>query len=91
MPDGGNRAGPSLYRIFGRKAGSLADYPYSKGLRESKIVWNEKTISQLFDLGPDHDTPGSKMPLQKITDPKLRDALIAFLKKATNGPPKITR
>ena len=82
-PHDGNRAGPTLHKIFGRKAGTIANYPYSKGLRESKIVWNAKTISQLFDLGPDRLTPGSKMPLQKIIDPNKRDALIAFLKKAT--------
>ena len=37
----------------------------------------------LFGLGPNHYTPGTKMPLQKIADPKTREALIAFLKVAT--------
>jgi len=82
-PEGGNRAGPTLYGIFGREAGALPDYPYSKGLESADIVWNEETIGELFDRGPDHVTPGSKMPLQVISDDKKRAALVAFLKEAT--------
>ncbi|RIA47189.1 c-type cytochrome [Dichotomicrobium thermohalophilum] len=82
-PADGNRAGPTLYGIFGRKAGALPDYPYSEGLKDADIVWNEETIGELFDKGPDHVTPGSKMPLQVITDEKKLEALVAFLKKAT--------
>jgi len=82
-PADGNRAGPTLYGIFGRKAGALADYPYSKGLENADIVWTEETIGELFDRGPDHVTPGSKMPLQVISDDEKRKALVSFLKKAT--------
>jgi cytochrome c len=81
--DGKNRAGPTLYGIFGRKAGSLPGYPYSDGLKNSDIVWTEETIAELFDHGPDVVTPGSKMPLQRMTDEQARDDLIAFLKQAT--------
>ncbi|WP_170122072.1 c-type cytochrome [Breoghania corrubedonensis] len=84
-PDDGNRAGPTLYRVFGRKAGSLAGYHYSPALQGSDIVWNEKTIGRLFDDGPDVVTPGSKMPMQRIRSAAERDALIAFLKTATAG------
>ena len=82
-PSDGNRAGPTLHRLFGRQAGSLPGYPYSEGLRKSGLVWNEKTIADLFDKGPDHVTPGSKMPLQVINDDNKLEALVAFLKKAT--------
>lgn len=81
--DGANRAGPTLHGVFGRKAGTVAGYPYSPALREARIVWNEETIARLFELGPENFTPGSKMPLQKITDPEIRNELIAFLKRAT--------
>lgn len=81
--DGKNRAGPTLYKLFGRRIASLPDYPYSKGLNELDIVWTEETVSKLFELGPENFTPGSKMPLQKMTDPQQRAALIAFLKIAT--------
>jgi len=81
--DDKNRAGPSLYGVFGRVAGTLKGYKYSAGLIKSSIVWNEKTIGQLFDLGPQYVTPGSKMPLQKITNDEEREALISFLKANT--------
>jgi cytochrome c len=84
-PQDGNRAGPSLYRVFGREAGTLPGYPYSQALRDSNIVWNEETIARLFDEGPDKVTPGSKMPLQRLKSIGDRDALIAFLKRATRA------
>ena len=84
-PDSENRAGPTLYGLFGRKAGSLPGYVYSDALRNADIVWTEKTIARLFDEGPDRVTPGSKMPLQRLKSVEDRDALIAFLKRAT-GP-----
>lgn len=79
----GNRAGPSLFGVFGRVAGTLKNYKYSKGLIESNIVWNADTIDQLFAIGPQHVTPGSKMPLQKISQKVKRQALIEFLKANT--------
>jgi len=82
-PGDANRAGPSLNGVFGRKAGTLKGYPYSEGLLKSNIVWNEKSIDELFAQGPQHVTPGSKMPLQKIAQKQKRDALILFLKEHT--------
>ena len=85
VENGANRAGPTLYNLFGRKAGTLPGYVYSKALIKSGIVWNEKTISQLFDDGPQEVVPGTKMPLQRMTNEEERKALIAFLKKATRS------
>jgi cytochrome c len=82
-PDGKNRAGPTLYGIFGRTAGSLPNYEFSKALRESDIVWTEETIAKLFDHGPDVLVPGTKMPIQRLKSVERRDALIRFLKNAT--------
>ncbi|MCV2874333.1 c-type cytochrome [Defluviimonas sp. WL0050] len=82
-PDGGRRAGPTLHGLFGRKAGSMTGYPYSERLVRGDIVWSEETVDQLFDLGPDHFIPGSKMPMQRITGEGDRADLIAFLKTAT--------
>ena len=56
-------------------------------MKNSAIVWNEDTVAKLFELGPDQFTPGSKMPLQKITDAGQRGALIAYLITATGGAP----
>jgi cytochrome c len=77
--------------LFGRKAGSIPGYAYSKTLKTSDIIWNAKTISKLFELGPKYYTPGTKMPLQRIRSVKQRAALIAFLKRSTGGPTQKTR
>lgn len=85
-PDSANRGGPTLYQLFGRKAGSIPGYAYSKTLKTSAIIWNADTISKLFELGPEYYTPGTKMPLQRISSAKQRAALIAYLKRSTGGP-----
>lgn len=82
-PDGANRAGPTLYDVFGRRAGTLPGYIYSDALKNSDIVWNEETIDRLFGEGPQEVVPGTKMPLQKMANQDERNALIAFLKEAT--------
>jgi cytochrome c len=84
-PDGGNRAGPTLHGLFGRRAGSVPDYEYSPALRNSEIVWTEETVGMLFDHGPDVVVPGTKMPIQRLKSVEHRDALIRFLKKATGS------
>ena len=84
-PDGKRRAGPTLYGVFGRQAGSLDGYPYSKALLDSQIIWDETTISQLFDEWPDVVTPGTKMPIQRMKDPQDRRDLVMFLKSATSA------
>jgi len=81
-PDGGNRAGPSLYRIYGRRAGTREGYIYSNALKNSDIIWSKKTVGRLFDEGPAKYTPGSKMPLQRIQSEKEREALLVYLEKA---------
>jgi len=82
-PPPSRKAGPTLYDVFGRKAGALPGYPYSETLAGADITWSDNTIDALFDIGPDHFIPGTKMPMQRITDPSDRDDLVAFLRKAT--------
>ena len=82
-PDSQRRAGPTLHGVFGRKAGTLEGYLYSETLQDSDIIWNDETINALFDQGPDHYIPGSKMPMQRIAEPQDRTDLIAFLRRAT--------
>jgi cytochrome c len=83
-PDDGHKAGPTLHGLFGRTAGSHPGYRYSPALEESELVWTEDTVDRLFAIGPDHLLPGTKMPLQRMPNPKDRADLIAFLKRATS-------
>ncbi len=79
------KAGPTLHGVFGRRAGTVPGYSYSGTLDGSEIVWSDETIDALFDIGPDHYIPGSKMPMQVIAAPSDRADLIAFLKSATQA------
>ncbi len=88
-PEQQRRAGPTLYNLFGRNAGTVENYKYSETLQNSDIIWSEATIDSLFDQGPDHYIPGSKMPMQRITGSDDRADLIAYLKSATRtGQPR---
>ena len=82
-PSSARRAGPTLHNLFGRRAGTVEDYKYSATLTGSDIVWTEETVNALFDEGPDHYIPGTKMPMQRITGANDRADLIAYLKSAT--------
>jgi cytochrome c len=82
-PDGGNRAGPTLHGVFGRRIGTAPDYQYSAGFDGHGIVWSAETIARLFREGPSVVTPGTKMPEQKITDPEDLKDLVEWLEKVT--------
>jgi cytochrome c len=82
-PDEGNRAGPTLHGIFGRRIATLPGYNFSPALKRLDIVWTPDTLAQLFDIGPATYTPGTKMPEQRIGSPEDRTALVRFLERAT--------
>jgi cytochrome c len=84
-PGDARRAGPTLHGLFGRRAGSVPGYRYSEGLAGSGVVWEAETINLLFELGPDHFTPGSKMPMQRIAKLADRQDLIAYLRDNTGS------
>jgi cytochrome c len=81
-PDEGNRAGPTLAGIFGRRIATLPGYNFSPALKRLDIVWTPATVSRLFEIGPMAYTPGTKMPEQKIGSAEDRKALVDFLAKA---------
>jgi cytochrome c len=81
-PDEGNRAGPTLAGIFGRKIATLPGYNFSDALKKLDIVWTPETVAKLFEIGPMAYTPGTKMPEQRIGSAADRKALTDFLAKA---------
>jgi cytochrome c len=82
-PDEGNRAGPTLAGIFGRRIATLPGYNFSDALKKLDIVWTPETVAKLFEIGPAEYTPGTKMPEQRIGSAEDRKALTDFLAKAT--------
>jgi cytochrome c len=77
------KAGPSLWHVMGRKIATLSSYNFSPALKKMDIIWSKQTISKLFEIGPAHYTPGTKMPQQTIGSTKDRQALVDFLAKVT--------
>ena len=73
------RSGPHFAGLFGREAGTVAGYSYSGALRQTGMTWNRESLRRLFELGPDKVLPGTKMPVQRVTDPAALDALIDYL------------
>ena len=82
-PDDGNRAGPTLAGLFGRRIATLPGYNFSPALKELDIVWTKETVAELFEVGPAAYTPGTKMPEQTIGSADDRRALVDFLAEAT--------
>jgi cytochrome c len=78
-----NKAGPTLWHVIGRKIASLPEYNFSPALKKMDIVWTKETIAKLFEVGPAHYTPGTKMPQQTIGSEQDRQALVDFIAKAT--------
>jgi cytochrome c len=74
-----DREGPRLAGVFGRKAGSVAGFNYSAGLRSSGITWTDATLERWLS-DPDMVVKDNNM---SIAVPKAGDRrdLIAYLKK----------
>ena len=72
--------GPSLYGVFGRKAGEGADFRYSPALKRSGITWDQASMDT-FIADPQASVPGNRMPYAGIADAAARADLIAYLVK----------
>jgi cytochrome c len=48
MKEGDNRLGPNLYRIIGRRAGSLPEYNYSSAMKGADFVWDEANLARFI-------------------------------------------
>jgi cytochrome c len=77
-----NKQGPSLARIFGRKAGTVEDFNYSDANKNSGIVWDEAILRKYLP-DPQSVVPGTKMAFPGLKDPKQVEDVIAYLKEAT--------
>ena len=77
--EGDNRLGPNLYKIVGRKAGSLPNYAFSSAMKEAGLVWDEEKLDR-FIANPDQVVPGNNMkPFGGLSSSDDRKKIIAFL------------
>jgi cytochrome c len=79
------KQGPTLAGLFGRKAGSIAGFRYSKAMRKSDIVWNSETLDK-FLTKPKKYLPGTSMIYSGLQKPNDRRDLIQYLRQALSSP-----
>ena len=73
-----NGVGPKIGGVLNRPAGSVEGFRYSRAMKNSKIVWDEKSLDAYL-AEPQKLVPGNLMPFSGITDAKKRGDLIAYL------------
>jgi len=82
LEEGTNKVGPSLHGIFGRTAGHVDGFKYSKVMAESGIVWDESTIDAYL-ADPKGYLPKNRMAFAGLKKETDRADLIAYLKANT--------
>jgi glucose/arabinose dehydrogenase len=79
-PNLSSRAGPGLYAVLGRKAGSVPGYNYTDAMAKagaSGKAWTRAEL-HLFLADPTKAVPGTSMPVN-VPDKAERAALVAYL------------
>ena len=80
----GHHNGPSLFAIFGRRAGTQDGFPYySEALRQSQLVWTPALLDSWL-ANPRGFLPGTTMMFVGIPDARDRADLIAYLAQFTD-------
>ncbi len=78
-------SGPSLARIWGRRAGTVEGFTrYSEPLARAKVMWDEGTLDRWLEH-PQSVVPGNLMTFPGVKDPGQRADLVAYLKAAASG------
>jgi len=82
-----NRVGPQLNEVFGRKAGGLEGYKYSKAMTEAGdqgLIWNDGTLAD-FLAAPKAMVKGTKMAFAGLKKEDQIADLLAWLKQEAGG------
>jgi cytochrome c len=76
-PKGTNRKGPALFHVMGRRAGTVAGFDYSTGMKASGIVWTPASLNAYL-ANPVGVIKDGKMK-KGLPKPGDRANVIAFL------------
>ena len=83
--NGGNKIGPALWGVLGRKVGSVSDYKYSKGMAAHGKLWSFEEMNS-FLIKPKDWIKGTKMSFAGIKNAKERAAVILYMNENTDNP-----
>ncbi|THY88574.1 hypothetical protein D6C93_07192 [Aureobasidium pullulans] len=78
----GNKIGPNLHGLFGRKTGEVEGFAYSDANKQKGITWNNDTLFEYLE-NPKKYIPGTKMAFGGLKKAKDRNDLITFLSEET--------
>lgn len=76
---GEDRYAAPLHGLFGRKAGSLDGYTYSRNIKNLGIAWSATTLDNWL-AQTTFDTPDIRMRHVGIPQQDQREAILAYLK-----------
>lgn len=76
---GKNGVGPSLFGVYGRKAGMVEGYKYSEAHLRSGLTWDDATLTKYLS-NPKQVIPGNKMAFAGIKNPQQTQEVINYLK-----------
>jgi cytochrome c len=82
---GGNKIGPALWGVLGRKAGSISDYKYSKAMAAHGKTWSLEEMNG-FLIKPKDWIKGTKMSFAGLKSAKERAAVILYMNENTDNP-----
>ena len=82
---GGNKIGPALYNVVGRKVGYVAEYKYSNALAEYEKNWTFEELNG-FLIKPAKYIKGTKMAYAGLRKEKDRASVIKYLNQNSDNP-----
>lgn len=87
-PNAADRVGPRLTGIFGRRAGSIAGFTYSKSMARmgsDGLTWTLQTLDAYIE-NPKALVSGTRMTYAGLKDDQSRADLLAFLRASSDKP-----
>lgn len=76
---GKHGVGPSLFGVFGAKAGHAEGYKYSDAHLKSGLTWDEANLNKYL-ADPKGTVPGNKMAFAGLKNPEQLKAVVEYLK-----------
>src|SRR5271169_3985028 len=74
----GNKIGPNLFGVVGRKAGTAPNFSYSAAMKSAGFVWTNDKLNA-YIKSPPTVVPGNKMMFAGIPSAAQRADVVAYL------------